>query len=284
MIRLDMRLDSQRADEASAVLAERAPQGWQEAEEQDGTTVFTIHLDAHPLADELASELSRVLPGAEIVRQEVEEEDWSMAWRDFFTPIAAGDVFEILPPWLQDERDPGRETIVIEPKMAFGTGHHPTTALCLQAIGDLLLAGRLRDAGGFLDLGCGSGILAIGLAKAGLSGTGVDIDPQAVACARENLERNRVADRVELACGSIDALSPDASFDVIAANILSEPLIAMASPITQRLSPGGVLLLSGLLIEQAEQVESAYTALGLPPADRLEQGEWAALVIDRANA
>jgi ribosomal protein L11 methyltransferase len=203
-----------------------------------------------------------------------------MAWKDFFAPVACGERFEVVPPWLKEEADPGRTCIVIEPKMAFGTGHHATTALCLELIGGIRGNGDL-SALRFLDLGTGSGILAIGLAMLGLTGLGLDIDPEAIPCAVENAEANGVADRIAFSVGELACLAPGLTFDVIAANILSGPLIELAESIAARLAPGGLLLLSGILTEQADAVAEAYVRAGLPEPERFPREEWCALRIRR---
>lgn len=279
MEKFEFRVNEADYDRAQAFLALRVPQGWEESlSPADGAWRLTFHIDDHPLAEELAGAVTSEFPDGGLVRAQVDPQDWAMAWRDFFTPVQAGGVFEILPPWLADTGANDRTHIVIEPKMAFGTGHHPTTALCLHAIGDLKESGRLDARPGFLDLGTGSGILAIGLALLGCRGVGLDIDPQAVACAEENVAANGVSDRVVLATGGIDCLAPDKTFGVIVANILSGPLIALSRDIVPHLAPGGTLVLSGILAEQAPGVASAYARLGLGEPKTLIDGEWAALI------
>ncbi|EPR42402.1 ribosomal L11 methyltransferase [Desulfovibrio sp. X2] len=266
-------------ERAIAFLTERVPQGWEEnLSPVDGRTWFTFHLEDHPLAEELARELAAAFPGSDLKRSEVDPQDWAMAWRDFFTPVQTGETFEVLPPWLAEQRDARRKSIIIEPKMAFGTGHHPTTALCLAAIGSLAESGRLDAKPEFLDLGTGSGILAIGLALLGCRGVALDIDPQAVACAEENLAANHVADMVSTAVGSIDCLRPERTFGLIVANILSGPLIALSRPVHSHLAPGSALVLSGILTEQAPSVARTYAQLGLGEPKTHIEGEWAALV------
>jgi len=264
---------------AMAFLTLNVPQGWEESQSPaDGAWRITFHVDDHPLADELAGGVAAHFPSGGLTRTKVDPQDWAMAWRDFFTPVQAGGVFEVLPPWLADKGASDRTHIVIEPKMAFGTGHHPTTALCLQLIGELKESGRLDARPEFLDLGTGSGILAIGLALLGCRGVGLDIDPQAVTCAEENTIANGVAQNIALAAGSIDCLAEDKTFGLIVANILSGPLIALSKPIVSHLAPGGALVLSGILAEQAAGVASAYTRFGLGEPRILIDGEWAALV------
>ena len=160
--------------------------------------------------------------------------------------------------------------------MAFGTGHHATTALCLDRISALHEAGRLNGQTRFLDLGTGSGILGIGCAKLGASGVGIDNDPIALENAEENVQINGVADNMRLQLGSIDAAT-DGPYDLVVANILAEPLIQMAPQIKAQVAPGGVLLLSGILTTQAEKVAEAYKSLGMGAPESRVDGEWAAL-------
>lgn len=261
---------------ACAFLSQSAPQGWEE-DELDGAVRFRVFFEEPALAMSAAEQVVLQWPQARIESLEVEERDWSEAWRQYFTPVDAG-LFIVLPPWMEGDRDKtpqGRIPIYIEPKMAFGTGHHATTALCLEAISELAEAGRIRAGQRFLDLGTGSGILGIALCKIGLKGLGVDIDPQAIACARENLELNGVAGDLELAVGTVDAAR--GHFEVVAANILSGPLERMAPDLAGLLAPGGSLVLSGILDTQAEAVRRAYEAQGLPAPGMRTRGEWVCL-------
>ena len=266
------------AERVEAWLSQRVAQGWEET--SDGETVrFRVHLEDGPPARDFAAAVTADWPDLAVAVDTIEEEDWGAAWKEFFTPIAVGGMYEILPPWLADTDTQGRTPILIEPKMAFGTGHHPTTALCLEAFAACAGDGRIVAGQRFLDLGTGSGILGIGLTKLGLSGCGLDIDPQAVWCAAENLRLNDVGAAMALAVGGIGAVDPQARFDVVAANILAAPLTAMAARLAQHVAPGGVLVLSGILVEQAPGVAAAYRAAADLPAPEIRtQGEWASLL------
>jgi ribosomal protein L11 methyltransferase len=257
------------------------PGGWQEEELSDGRTAFTLHLEQGAAAQALVQELAARWPEAEITRDEVQEQDWALAWREFFTPVHAGSTFTVLPPWLADQAPAGRIPIVIEPKQAFGTGHHGTTALCLGALAGLREAGLLHAGDDFLDLGTGSGILALGCCLLGMHGTGLDIDPLAIENAVENRAINGADQTLQLAVGSLEALAPGRTFRLVLANILAGPLKAMAPELRARVAPGGCLVLSGILTEQADAVAEAYMALGLPAPRRENSGEWTALVWER---
>jgi ribosomal protein L11 methyltransferase len=229
--------------------------------------------------EEFLAELRTFVPDAQVERDEVENQNWAMAWREFFTPVKVGNLFMVIAPWMTEMDLEGRIPIVIEPKSAFGTGHHPTTALCLGCVSKLAEEGRIREGMNFFDIGTGSGILGIGCAKLGLKGLGVDIDTLAVENSEENREINGVTPLFDVAKGSADYT--DDTFDVVLANILAQPLKDLASDIIARVAAGGCLVLSGLLATQADSVEEVYVAQGLPAARREIEGEWAALIWER---
>ncbi len=261
--------------EGETFLFQHASWGWEEEEGPEGVRC-NVYFAEPPQAQAFTCELKNVWPGLEVEYSDLGNTDWSSAWKEFFTPIAVGDCFEIRPSWLEGESE--LEPLIIEPKMAFGTGHHATTFLCLRAICELRKAGKLCAGQRFYDLGTGSGILSIACARLGLTGLGVDIDPVAIDNARENCGLNNVADAVDIRLGSVADMEGGELFDLLVANILSGPLILMAQDIMKRLRPGGILVLSGLLVEQAGQVEKAYRALGTP--HKLEMNEWCALIWD----
>ena len=268
-------------DCATGLLALEVPFGWEEQSLPTGETRFRVHCEQKDFLERLQQLLKQTVPAAESALSELEETDWLAAWRQFFTPVCCGNQFVVLPPWLADTQDfPGRTPILIEPKSAFGTGHHATTALCLRVVSDLLEAGRLQQGQHFLDLGTGSGVLGIGCCKFGLTGEGLDIDPLAVDNAVENRALNAIApENFTVAEGSIDAVAGK-QFDLVLANILARPLTEMAADIVRACRPGGCLVLSGLLEIQADGVTAAYRAQGLPEPRRIIDGEWAALVWD----
>lgn len=279
LIKIEFSLPADQYDAGVAFLSQAIQHGWEESQAVDGTTHFRTYLEDHPAGRAVVEDIRREFPNAGCTAEESEAQDWSQSWRDFFTPIECGGRFEILPPWLTQEAGHENLTpIIIEPKMAFGTGHHPTTALCLTALADVVAGGYAKPGMDFLDLGTGSGILGIGLAKLGLTGLGLDIDPQAIACAEENAQINNVAENFKVAVGSIGATPEGKQYDLLVANILSKPLIFMAPDILSRVKPGGCLVLSGILTEQAPDVARAYQRLGLPAPVLRESGEWSALL------
>ncbi len=182
---------------------------------------------------------------------DLEDRDWERVWLERFQPMRFGDKLWICPAGQRPETAPGQVLIDLDPGLAFGTGTHPTTALCLEWLDRHPPQGL-----SVLDYGCGSGVLAIAALKLGArAAAGVDIDPQALVASVENATRNRVAAR--LTTRLPDAASAQC-YDLVMANILANPLIALAQRLTQAVRPGGHLLLSGILAEQADAVRQAY--------------------------
>ncbi|SOB57258.1 Ribosomal protein L11 methyltransferase [Pseudodesulfovibrio profundus] len=283
LLKIEFTIPEEMADEAGLFISSKVPHGWEETPVDNGRHM-TMYLEDHPLGMEIVSEFKKEFPTVEVKHSEQESEDWAMAWKDFFNPVNCGETFRILPPWLENGEDDNTTHIVIEPKMAFGTGHHPTTALCLETIGALAQKDIIKTNQTFLDLGTGSGILGIGMCKLGLQGTGLDIDPQAIVCAVENVQKNHVDQNIDLAVGSIECLEKSQLFDVVVANILSGPLIEMARDIISHVKPGGVLILSGILAgNQADTVADVYERQGIGKPERYVQGEWECLVWEQVG-
>jgi len=278
LLKIEFSLPAADYEDGVVFLSSAIQHGWEESQAVDGTTHFSTYLENHEAGKEVARQIGERWPHSGIRTEEAQSQDWGHSWREFFTPIECGDRFEILPPWLAEGQKAEFTPIIIEPKMAFGTGHHPTTALCLTCIADLNRSGAIKQGMEFLDLGTGSGILGIGLAKLGLTGLGLDIDPQAIACADENTKINNVSEAMKVAVGGINTLPEDKKFQVVVANILSKPLIFMAPDILRHVAPGGCLALSGILVEQAPDVIRAYVRLGLPVPVQRDDGDWCGLL------
>jgi ribosomal protein L11 methyltransferase len=225
-------------------------------------------------AERAAAEAAREVHGGALA--EVADEDWGEGWKKEFRPLDVGRV-RVRPSWIEAPPPPGFVEVVLDPGMAFGTGSHPTTALCLAALSDLLLA---RPGAAVLDVGTGSGLLAIAARKLGAGRVAAnDEDPVAVTVARENAARN--AADVEISGDALAAIP--GTFDVVVANILANVLVALAPALAAKLAPGGVLLLSGILGPQEAEVRAAHLAQGLAPlpgGDRRE-GEWTLLALRR---
>ena len=182
--------------------------------------------------------------------EELADREWEREWLRDFRPMRFGRRLWVCPHG-EAADDPDGVVVALDPGLAFGTGTHPTTALCLRWLDDIDLDGLT-----VLDFGCGSGILGIAALKLGASSVvAIDHDPQAVTAARANAGHNEVGDRIR-----VDSALPDGTFDVVLANILAQPLIDHADWLTARLAPGASLALSGILAFQAESVRAAYAA------------------------
>ena len=209
---------------------------------------------------------------------EIPDQDWGEAWKKGLAPMTIGRAF-VRPSWIDVPVPDGLAEIVLDPGMAFGTGTHPTTSLCLEALSTLLAA---RPGARVLDVGTGSGLLAIAARKLGAGlVAGNDDDPVAIRVARENAALNGV----ELVLDERPIAAQPGPFDLILANILANTLVELAPDIAAQLAPGGVVLLSGILEPQEAEVRAAYLAAGLRPlpgGDR-RQGEWSLLALTRAR-
>jgi len=183
--------------------------------------------------------------------EQLEDKDWVREWMEHFHPMQFGERLWICPSW-REVPDPDAVNVLLDPGLAFGTGTHPTTALCLQWLDACDLQGKT-----LVDFGCGSGILAIAALKLGAARViGIDIDPQAIQASRDNAERNGVADRLELYLPEEQPAGLQA--DILVANILAGPLRELAPLMNALVRPGGLLALSGVLESQAEELEQIY--------------------------
>ncbi len=198
--------------------------------------------------------------------EQVEDKDWEREWMDNFHPMQFGRRLWICPSW-REVPDPQAVNVMLDPGLAFGTGTHPTTALCLEWLDNLDLTGKT-----VIDFGCGSGILAIAAIKLGAAKViGIDIDPQALLASKDNAARNGVEDQIEV---YLPKDQPEGLVaDVVVANILAGPLRELSPIIKGLLKPGGQLAMSGILDTQAESVAEFYRDdLKLDPI--AEKSEW----------
>ena len=229
--------------------------------------------------------LGRISPLPEPLYRFVPDEDWSQYWRENFKPLRVGKKLLILPSWVDLPDTGGRIPVVIDPGMAFGTGTHPTTSLCLE-----LLEDWVRPESPVIDVGCGSGILAIASVKLGARyALGVDIDPQAILEAEKNASINRVVERVEFGIGSLAEVQQGEfsiqQAPVVIANILASTLTQLlAEGLSELISEGGVAILSGILEEQAGEVVTAAGESGLTERLRRQEGDWVTLVFQRPGS
>ncbi|MBU3058178.1 50S ribosomal protein L11 methyltransferase [Pseudomonas indica] len=211
--------------------------------------LFEADVDPANLVAHLELLTGGPLPEHQIER--IEDQDWERSWMDNFQPMRFGRRLWIVPSW-HAAPEPDAVNLLLDPGLAFGTGTHPTTALCLEWLDGQDLTGRQ-----LLDFGCGSGILAIAALLLGAErAVGTDIDPQALEASRDNAERNGIAPaRFPL---YLPEALPAEQADVVVANILAGPLVSLAPQITRLVRPGGLLALSGVLAEQADEVRAAY--------------------------
>lgn len=232
--------------------------------------LFTADSDTAALKIQLAQQLSTdIIDSLRI--EPLEDRDWSRAWMDRFEPMCFGERVWIIPSWC-DAPDANAVNILLDPGLAFGTGTHPTTSLCLQWLDANAPEGKT-----VMDYGCGSGILAIAAGKLGAREVwAIDNDPQALQATRDNAERNQVSIQVGLP-GQI----PEQTFDVVIANILAGPLAELAPLLCGLLKPGGQLVISGLLPEQQANMCTAYQDC-CPLTEATEQEGWLRLAGQRA--
>jgi ribosomal protein L11 methyltransferase len=272
------------ADLLDALLARHFAHGWEEGPDEVAPQ-RVAYAGSPEVRAAFEAELIAFLPAASVSACRVEEENWAEAWKHFFTPVACGRHFLVLAPWMREERTQ-RIPVVIKPKTAFGTGHHASTALCLEALSDLYERGRVRSGARFLDLGTGSGILGIAAAKLGLRGDGLDTDPEAVENALENRAGNGLAPEcLRLCLGSLEVA--EGRYDLVMANILAGPLTEMAPQLAGFTAATGaepLLVLSGILDTQADAVAAAYESCGFHETRRLAREEWVALVFAGGTA
>lgn len=244
--------------------------------------------------------LSRIKPLPEPQFKEVQEVNWAESWKQHYHPIPIGKRLMITPAWLE-EPYPGRIAVRIEPGMAFGTGTHPTTQLCLEMLETWFSKGELsslfpspfsgkiegHDGIRIIDIGCGSGILSIAALKLGAEkAVGVDVDERAIQSARDNAKLNGVAERFELGRGSVKEILDGAysirKAQLVFANILAPVIIRLLDEgLSKVLEPSGRLLLSGILVEHAKDVEEAIRRNGLKVAERKQVGDWVALGVEK---
>ena len=227
------------------------------------TALFTSDVDLSSIRAVLPRTLLAENSKSELSR--LEDREWTRVWMDDFAPIQMGPRLWVCPSWAEPP-DEALVNVMLDPGLAFGTGTHATTAMCLGALDAAMSGGE-----SVVDFGCGSGILAIAALKLGASeALGVDNDPQALAASRDNAARNKISadqfDAVMPEDGRLSAWSNVAN--VVVANILAGPLLSLAQELIQLMAPGGRLLLTGVLEEQAAELIEHYAHVGLEVTDR----------------
>jgi ribosomal protein L11 methyltransferase len=247
-----------------------SPIGWERAGVKDSATLFpTLRNRLQQIA-----QCGLNIGPAKISMQRVRREDWAESWKRHFKPIEIGSALLIKPSWSKRRAKKSQAVVVLDPGLSFGTGQHPTTAFCLRQISSFVI--RHSSLPSFLDIGTGSGILAIAAAKLGYSPVkAFDFDPGAVRIAQENARKNGVSRKVNIRHQDVTKLSARSlsKFDLICANLISTLLIAERRRIFSQLKKGGVLVLAGILHNDFASVQTAYEALGMRLiASRTEKG------------
>ncbi|MBT3091569.1 MAG: 50S ribosomal protein L11 methyltransferase [Candidatus Thiodiazotropha endolucinida] len=251
-------------DAGDQPLLETPPESTQLWQQTQVTALFEGDREPLKLRNALASVLDPELVGR-LRWERIEDRIWERVWLDHFKPMSFGQRLWVCP--AGDSVDQQNAVVIkLDPGLAFGTGTHPTTALCLKWLDAQDLSGKR-----IIDYGCGSGILAIAALKLGASSAvALDHDPQALIASRDNAEKNSVSDRL-LTC--LPDELPNGTFDLLVANILAAPLIQLAPDFARLIRPGGRFALSGILAEQQAEVAPAYQAFATLEAPKRQQ-EW----------
>ena len=276
-VELRLPLQGMDSDALSGVLFRHGCLGIQEISEKEWIVYFPGNWSPEHL-QQLFAALHQFHPQfnkEQVHIETIPHRDWNAEWRKFFKPIEATEGVWVRPPWEELPANARGLEIIIDPQMAFGTGHHETTRLMMQA----MQKSTVKNAS-VLDLGTGSGILAILAEKMGASGVvGVDIDPEAIDNAQHNRALNR-ADKIEFLVGDISAVE-DRLFSLVLANIHFDVLLNLALPIYHILQDEGRLILSGILQTDVNRLSYIYKHAGLVVEERFTLNEWAALVLEK---
>ena len=295
-------VDGELAEAVAEVLARFAPEGvviestavTANPDDSEGHAVGPLRVCAYLPADEHLEDsrqrleealwyLGRIRPLPEAQYRQVQQADWAELWKQHYHPVEIGERLMILPAWLENEAA-GRVPVRIDPGMAFGTGTHPTTQLCLEMLEEFY-----RDPGSgsttVIDIGCGSGILAVAALKPGSAhALGVDVDAEAIDASRENAALNGVAGQLEVGLGSVAEIRAGAfsirQAQLVLANILAPVIVRLLQDgMAELITPGGSLVLSGILAEQCAEVEAALQTHGLSCIEKRQDGDWVALLV-----
>ena len=272
------------AEDAVAMLLERISGLTASAYVDEDTKVATVTVFLKKRVPEVRKLESALLAGLEslralqlnlgearIVVKRVPREDWAESWKKFFKNIEIGRALLIKPSWSKRKPYKNQAVVILDPGLSFGTGQHPTTHFCLEQV-----VAQRKDAQSLLDIGTGTGILAIAAAKLGYPVVrGFDFDPVAVRVAKANAKRNRVLEKLSLTRQDITKISPKGTaYDVVCANLMADLLIQERVKIGQRVKPAGHLVLAGILCTQFGAVQKAYAELGFRLIASRELNEW----------
>jgi ribosomal protein L11 methyltransferase len=286
-LEVSVRASGEEAEAVAEVLSRFAPHGVAIEAGPQGIGSGSVRVCAYLPADghlpqarrqveEALWHLGQILPIPKPAFRPVAETDWAKVWKKHLRVLHIGRRLVVRPSWLPYRPQRDEVVITLDPGLAFGTGLHPTSQMCLLALEE-----HARPGMRLLDLGTGSGILAIAGAKLGAGPVlALDNDPQAVSVARENVGRNGVAGRVRVDEGSL--AQADSLFDLVLVNILAKVIVEMARQgLSERLAPGGLLVAAGLVEEQEPKVDEALRQAGLVLAGRRQAEDWVALEFSR---
>lgn len=213
----------------------------------------------------------------------IDAEDWANNWKKYFKPVRIGTRLVIKPTWEEYLPQPNDLILTLDPGMAFGTGSHPTTKMCLEVLERIFFREGAFNGpapGSVLDVGTGSGVLAIAAAKLGATQiSGIDIDADAVSVALENTALNGCLETVQLSTIPLQEVA--GAFDLVLANILAEELVRLAAPLVAKVAPAGYLVLSGILTEKEALVLNGFAPFGLKTREIVREGEWSCITLGR---
>lgn len=273
--KIEVDVDAEVADDVGAELLDAGAMGVEQQDLPGGGARLVAYFSEAPPIESIADRLARMAGVRSApVAGATPDDDWLRIWKRGFEPIPIGRRLLVLPSWKRDLADnfSGRARIEIDPGMAFGTGTHDTTRMCLEWLDEHWHGGTL------LDVGTGTGILAIAavLLEPESQVVAVDVDPVAVEVARENAAANRAA-QVTFAVGGPGDVG--GRFDVVMANLTADVIVSVIAPLLDRLLPGGALVLSGILLDQGQWVVDAFTREELDVVWKRESGEWMAIAL-----
>ncbi len=300
-LEVSMTVDGELAESVADVFARFAPNGvmteqgvkYNDAEDAGtptGPITVRAYLEVNEQLEETRQKLEEALfylgmiqPLPTPAYKQIADQNWMEAWKQHYKPILIGQRLLILPAWMESP-EPERLAIKIDPGMAFGTGTHPTTQLCLELMEKSFVKAQTSKV---IDVGCGSGILSIAAIKLGAEHVvAVDIDPESIVNSRENADVNGVGDELMLGVGSVqDVLAGQFAFKsapLVVANILAPVIVRLFNAgMADLIAEHGAIILSGILFEQEQSVIEAGQAQGLRLIERRQSGDWVALTLSR---
>lgn len=234
----------------------------------------TFYLTEHE--KELAKKIQEEIEGKDfgtISMEEIEEEDWANNWKEYFHPIPIDETLTIVPTWEEYHPREGEKVITIDPGMAFGSGTHETTFMCMEALAKYVHSGNT-----VFDIGCGSGILSLVAAKKGAKKVlGIDLDPVCVSASNQNVALNQMEDQITILEGDLFQVVKGQA-DIIVSNLFAEVIVGMLEDLQKHIVSEGIFISSGILAEKADLVKNALVDLGYEILEDHVKGEWACVV------